>query len=75
MTTDLKSQVIQKLKGLEGNITGLDKTQACEKLKISRPTLDKYLSGDVSNVDTGISIFEFFNGKITRRIQRLNKVA
>lgn len=75
MSTELKDMVVQKLTGLTGNITGQDKKDACTKLKVSRPTLDKYLSGEVPNVDTGLTILEFFNGKISKRMDRLKRVA
>lgn len=75
MTTDLKTQCIKKLRSLDGNITGVDKTDACDELNISRPTLDKYLDGKVFNVDIAISIIEFFNGRIAKRLERLEGAA
>lgn len=74
-TTDLRTECIEKLKAFEGNITGPDKVDACSKLQISRPTLDKYLGGDISNIDTAIAIIEFFNGRISKRRKKLKGAA
>jgi hypothetical protein len=75
MTQDLKKASAKRIKELQRNVTGQDKTEACATLRISRPTLDKYLKGDISKVDTAISIVEFFEHKIKERITRLSEVA
>lgn len=74
-TTDLRAECVDKLKSFDGNITGTDKVDACKELVISRPTLDKYLGGDISNIDTAISIIGFFNGRISKRREKLKKRA
>lgn len=75
MGTHLRSQLEARLKAVEPNITGVDKVEACQELNISRPTLDKYLNGEAPNVDTALEILEFFDPRVSKRMERLKKVS
>lgn len=75
MSADLKTQLEARLKAVEPNITGKDKTEACQELKISRPTLDKYLNGEAPNVDTALEILEFLDDRVSDRMKRFQKVS
>lgn len=71
---DLRKQLVKKLKTLDANITGQDKLDACRELPVSRPTLDKYLDGEVADVEKAVSIIEFFSHRITDRLKRIQAI-
>lgn len=73
MTTDLKKACARKLESLKPNITGQDKLEAVLKTGISRPTIDKYLSGDVTKIDIADKLIKFFSRKVNQRIESLRK--
>jgi hypothetical protein len=74
MMTDLKKAYSRKLEALRPNVTGPEKTEACQKLGLSRPTLDKYLSGNVAKIDIADKIIKFLSKKVGHRIEELRKV-
>jgi hypothetical protein len=74
MTTDLKKAYSKKLELLRPNITGPDKTEACQELNISRPTLDKYLSGNVAKIDKADLLVKFLSAKVNQRIKDLKEI-
>jgi hypothetical protein len=73
--TDLKRQCAAEIKKLIPNITGSDKNEALSACKISRPTLDKYLKGAVTDIDKALEIIQFFKGKTQTRISQLKGAA
>lgn len=68
MKTDVRVLLSKKLRNVANQITAAEIIEAVETLDISRPTIDKYLSGDVSKIDVGTRILEFFSRKIKERI-------
>lgn len=69
---DIPTWCSEKLQALNKNITPQDKIAAggiC-----SRPTLDKYLSGDVVKIQTAIDLINFFEKKVNDRIKSLSKM-
>jgi hypothetical protein len=73
MTTDLKKAYSKKLELLRPNLTGPDKTEACQELNISRPTIDKYLSGNVAKIDIADKIIKFLSERVNQRIKDLRE--
>lgn len=71
MKKDLKKQCAEKIRSLVPNIDTGDKSKASYELSISRPTLDKYLSGDISKIDTAITIINYFTRVVDRRKKNL----
>lgn len=70
-----KELISKKLTSLRPELTTSDFKEATNTLKLSRPTLDKYLVGEGTNADQGLRIYEFFHGRIKERIQRLKAIA
>jgi hypothetical protein len=70
---DLKTVCADKLVALNANITAEEKIEAVNILPISRPTLDKYLKGDVVKIGTATVMIKHFTGKVNERIKELNK--
>jgi len=62
-----------RLKKLAETMTAADKQDALVHCKISRPTLDKYLSGCVVRVDTATSLIEFFTSRTNQKIKDLKE--
>lgn len=67
MATDLKKQFSKKLQELKPNVTGSDKLEAEKTLRISRPTIDKYLNGVVVKLDIAEPLYTFFSAKVNQR--------
>ena len=70
--TDIPKWCSDKLKALNNNVTPKDKVEA-EK-HFSRPTIDKYLSGDVTKLQTAIDLIKFFDKKVNDRIKSISKM-
>jgi predicted DNA-binding protein (UPF0251 family) len=70
---DLKTVCADKLVALNNNITAKEKEEAVKGLGISRPTLDKYLKGDVPKIGTATVLIKHFTVKVNERIKELNK--
>lgn len=68
---DLKKVCSKRLKALLPSLSGQDKVDATHELKISRPTLDKYLHRDIPKVETAIKLIQFFENRIKERKQEL----
>ncbi len=60
-----------KLTALEKNLTADDKQAAMAHCNISRPTLDKYLNGDVAKIDTATSLVAFLGERVNQRMREL----
>lgn len=65
--TDLKKECGEKLHHMRINITPADKFDALVKFKLSRPTLEKYLCGDVAKLDVGCALLEFFTDRVNKK--------
>lgn len=70
---DLKTTCAKKLGLLSGNITEKEKLEAQINLPISRPTLDKYLKGDVAKIETATQLIQFFTEKVNDRTKVLSE--
>lgn len=66
-----KELLAEKLKTLEPEITAEDRKEAETTLKVSAPTIHKYLNGDVPKPEFGLLLFEFFKGRISDRMERI----
>lgn len=74
-TNNLKAVCQKELIELLPNITASDKEEACKKTNTSRPTLDRYLKGEIKNLDRAIKIINFFKGKVKARVSQLKGAA
>lgn len=70
---DLKTMCAEKLELLSGNITTKEKLEAMINLPISKPTLDKYLKGDVIKIETATQLIQFFTEKVNERTRVLEE--
>ena len=75
MTTDLKKVCAKELAKLMPGITTAMKAEAERELPISRPTLDKYLKGDIVKVETATKLIRFFRNKIKEAMAELQGAA
>lgn len=73
--TDLKKSCAKEIKHLLPNISGADKNEALSACGLSRPTLDKYLKGKITNIDKALEIIQFFKGKVQSRRDQLQGAA
>lgn len=70
---NVKDVYAEKLMVLAKNITYEEKRQAREMLNISRPTLDKYLSGKGEKIEPAMKLIEFLTEKVKGRLNELLK--
>jgi hypothetical protein len=75
MKDKMKKEMAEKLKAVAPSVTVEDRKEACVKFLKSHATISHYLSGDVRNMDLGLSLLEFFHGRINERGERLNAIA
>lgn len=73
MATDLKKQCAAEIKKLLPNISATDRKEALLVLRISQPTLIKYLRGEISDIDRALEVIEFFRGKVDGRLAQLER--
>ena len=71
---DYKTLYSDRIKALIPNINAADKLHTMEKVEISRPTLDKYLKGQIVKQDTAISIIEVLTERINGRYNSLKAI-
>jgi hypothetical protein len=71
---DLKTKCSESLKNLSGSLTVQDKKDAAKKCKVHYNTVLNYLRGDIGDVDTGLKLVEFFNKKLTERINKVHQI-
>jgi len=62
------------LKVVKDNVTPSNKVEAMATLKLSRPTLDKYIHGNVSKLDTGMALLAFLQAKVDESNRRLAEI-
>jgi hypothetical protein len=73
---NLKEILANKLLVVSDNVSVQEKEDAMISLGISRPTLDKYLSGDsekISKVDTATELLQFLQEKVRQRIEKIRE--
>jgi len=73
---NIKQLIATKLLALSESISIAEKEEAMTTLKMSRPTLDEYLSGDtdkMAKVETGQELLEFFTEKVRQRIEKIRE--
>lgn len=71
--TDLKQECSKTLKALSPNLTPVDKLNATTETGYSRPTVEKYLKGDVIKIEVATDLIKFFSGVVNKRIKELRK--
>lgn len=69
----VKELLAEKLINLSKGITADEKIQAMDFVGISRPTLDKYLTGDIVKIDTATILLEFLNKIVQARIDLIRE--
>lgn len=66
---DIFEEMKIKFTAISDSITMLDKEDA-ESL-FSRPTIDKYLAGNIVKLDIAEKLFNFFSEKIQNRVEKM----
>lgn len=72
MNANTKKVLSKRLVEIAEEVTVSDRQDAEIKIPISRPTLDKYLSGDIVKIDTATKLVQFFSEKIKARLELIN---
>jgi hypothetical protein len=67
----VKEAVTAQLIGLKDVISSRDRKEFLARGTVSRPTLTKYLRGDVKDIDIATDIIAFFSVKANDKINRL----
>lgn len=73
---NVKEILAKQLFLISDNVSIQEKDDAMQSLRISRPTLDKYLSGDserISKVDTATELLQFLQEKVRQRIEKIRE--
>lgn len=69
--TDLFAVAKNTLLELAKNVSQRDKMEAAIELICSIRTIDRYLKGDVRDLDTATSLIKFFRGKTAQREKQI----
>jgi predicted secreted protein len=72
--TDIKKKCSDGLRSIAANLTTHDKRDAAIKLGVHKNTVHNYLRGEVGDVDTGLKMLEFFNKRLSNRIEKMHKI-
>ena len=72
---NVKKLLARELISLSKGITADEKLQAMDSVGISRPTLDKYLTGDIVKIDTATTLLEFLNKTVKARINLIRTIS
>lgn len=70
--SNIKEYLAGKLKDFSNSISEDEKIEAMALCEITRPTLDRYLSGDIeklAKIDTATKLFQFLKEKVNSRIE------
>jgi len=70
---DLKTECSQRLQYLLQNIGPTDIKAAVRDSGYSRVTIDKYLKGNVKNIDTALKLIDFFTLRMDIKIKQLQR--
>lgn len=71
---DTKTKYAETLKGLNPSVTKKEKQEAATKFKVHYNTILNYLRGEVADIELGLKLVEFFNGKVSARMIRVRKI-
>lgn len=69
--TDLFAVAQKTLLDLAKNVSQRDKMEAAIALIYSTRTIDRYLKGDVRDLDTATNLIKFFKGKTEQRQKQI----
>ena len=72
---NVKELLAHKLISLSESITADEKIKAMDSVGISRPTLDKYLTGDIVKIDTATTLLEFLNKTVKARLDLIRIIS
>lgn len=75
MNKGAKELLAEKFQAIESEVSAEDRKEAEAQLSLSAPTISKYISGDVSKPEIGLKLYEFLQGRITERIERIKAIA
>lgn len=70
-TPDLFATAKNTLLDFALNVSARDKVEAAAKLDFSPRTVERYLKGDVRDLDTATQLIEFFKEKISKREKQI----
>lgn len=73
-TPDLKTKCIDSLRVISGSVTAKDKSDAAKKFNIHKNTVLGYLRGEVGDIDMGLQLIDFFNQRISKKIDKVHKI-
>jgi len=73
MQQDIRSMLKDKMLEISLGITPQERVDACKKLNLSRPTMDKYLSGDIAKIEPAEKIINHFSRIIKKRAASISK--
>jgi len=74
MQQDIRSMLKDKMLEISKGITPKERADACIKLNLSRPTVDKYLSGDIAKIEPAEKIISHFASITKKRHARILKM-
>jgi len=74
MQQDIRSMLKDKMLEISLGITPQERVDACKKLNLSRPTMDKYLSGDIAKIEPAEKIINHFASITKKRHARILKM-
>lgn len=73
---NIKDILANKLSVISNSVSVQEKEDAMQTVGMSRPTLDKYLSGDsgnISKVDVATELLQFLQEKVKQRIEKIRE--
>lgn len=74
---NIKGYLAGQLKYFNENVSEKEKVEALHTCQISRPTLERYLSGNpesLAKIDIATCLFEFFAIKVRDRIEYIREI-
>lgn len=63
----------EKLITLSTSVTPAEKVEAEAEVGLSKPTVDKYLAGDIRKIETATKLVQFFSKKVQERIEKIRE--
>ena len=72
---NVKDLLSKKLVTLSQGITIAERAEAEKEIPVSKPTLDKYLAGDIVKIDTALKLIEFFAKKVRARLEFIKETS
>lgn len=71
MVKDFKKACAKELEKMVPHITAEDRQAAFDKKIVSKPTLQRYLQGDIVKIDLAMELITFFKRRIKARQRQL----